>query len=167
MISQSVFIILPGRQPVNYYLCTNQSDFSQTDNSSIKLNWSLMLVQILSFAVHVFVNVKIKILTAKQRRSLDVLTVADQQKFGDISLMDSRSISDFLTTFLTVASSSSFIIAVFIVNRTNPLEFNKVTFCNILFFKDKFGSRHTIELVSKMILINLKVECCKSNKIED
>jgi hypothetical protein len=94
---------------------------------------------IVSFAIHIFVKIKIKILSAKQQRSLDVLTKADQTKFVDISSMEKRSMLDFFTSVLGVAATSSYIITIVVVNRTNFIELSKVTFfCNknfsILFY---------------------------------
>jgi len=138
-ISQSVFVFLPGRQSLRYYLCLNKIDLTEQDESSQKRNWSHLILMIVSFAIHIFVKIKIKILSAKQQRSLDVLTKADKTKFVDISSMEKRSMLDFFTSVLGVAATSSYIITIVVVNRTNFIELSKVTFfCNknfsILFY---------------------------------
>jgi hypothetical protein len=102
-------------------------DFSQLDKSAFKANWLTTIFQIASFAIHIFVNVKIKILKTKQQNSLDALSPSNQLKYGDIWWMDNRSMSDFLTIFLAVAASSLYLIISFVVNHNNPLEFNQVT----------------------------------------
>ena len=127
LICQSVYVILPGRQHLQFYLCSNKLDFSQLDNSSFKANWLTTIFQIASFAIHIFVNIKIKILKTKQQNSLDALSPSNQLKYGDIWWMDNRSMSDFLTIFLAVAASSLYLIISFVVNHNNPLEFNQVT----------------------------------------
>jgi hypothetical protein len=96
-------------------------------DSEFKPNWSLLLLQAVSFAIHIFVNVKIKILKVQQKRSANVLTFSDQMKLGDIISMDNRSISDYLTSFLSVTAASSFVITTTVTSRKNPIEFNKVT----------------------------------------
>jgi hypothetical protein len=83
---------------------------------------------IVSFAIHIFVKIKIKILNAKQQRSFDVLTKADKTKFVDISSMEKRSMLDFFTSVLGVAATSSYIITIVVVNRSNFIELSKVTF---------------------------------------
>jgi hypothetical protein len=119
--------MLPGRQPLQYNLCVNKIDFLQLADSEFKPNWSLLLLQAVSFAIHIFVNAKIKILKVQQKRTANVLTFSDQMKFGDIMSMDNRSISDYLTSFLSVSAASSFVITTTGTSRKNPIEFNKVT----------------------------------------
>ena len=122
--------MLPGRQPLQYNLCLNKIDFLQLADSEFKPNWSLLLLQAVSFVIHIFVNAKIKILKVQQKRSANVLTFSDQMKFGDNMSIDNRSISDYLTSFLSVTAASSFVITTTVTSRKNPIEFNKVIFWN-------------------------------------
>ena len=129
-LCQSVFVMLPGRQSLPYYLCSNNTDFSQL---AFKQNWSQQLFLIVSIVIHVFVNVKIKMLKLKQQHSFDVLNGSDHLKLVDIVSMESRTISDYLSNFLTIAISSSLIFPWVFINKMNPIEFNQVTFsCNLL-----------------------------------
>jgi hypothetical protein len=126
--------MLPGRQPLHYHLCSSL----QLDDLESKANWSLMLLLIFSLVIHIFVNVKIKILKLKKQKSHDVITFSDHLKSVDITLIDKQSISDFLTSFLSIAASSFLIIVSFIINWINPLEFTKVTFfCTYTTFSSK------------------------------
>jgi len=96
----------------------------------------------ISFAIHIFVNVNIKILKAKKQNSYDVINFHDYIKCVDITAIEKQSISDFLTGFLSITASSTLIFASLIINWINPIEFTKVTFliflsqnkaeCNIL-----------------------------------
>jgi hypothetical protein len=95
------------------------------DDLPFKQNWPLLLLLLLSFLIHIFVNVKIKILTVKQKRSSNVPTYSDHLKFGDILSMENRSISDYMTSFLTVAAISFFLIS---INSENQAVFTKVSF---------------------------------------
>ena len=126
LICQTVFVLLPGRPPLHYYLCSNKIDLSQLDKLPFKLNWPLLSLLTISFAIHIFVNVKVKIMKVKQQRSIDALTFSDKLKFGDILSMDNRSISDFFTSFMTVGVPCSFFLTLVLINRVNPIEFNKV-----------------------------------------
>ena len=138
LISQIVFVLLPGRQPLHYHLCTN----IQLDDLEFKPNWSLLILLMISFAIHIFVNVNIKILKAKKQNSYDVINFHDYIKCVDITAIEKQSISDFLTGFLSITASSTLIFASLIINWINPIEFTKVTFliflsqnkaeCNIL-----------------------------------
>ncbi len=124
LIFQAVFVMLPGRQPLQYYLCLNLSHSTLSDN--FKMNWSFLLLQAISFAIHIFVNVKVKMLKAKQTHSTKILTQSHQLKLGDLLTMESRSISDYLTSFLCLTASSSVVITTSIINWINPIKLNKV-----------------------------------------
>jgi len=127
LIFQSVFVLLPGRQPLQYYLCLNLSHSPSSD--IFKMNWSFLLLQAISFAIHIFVNVKVKMLKAKQKQSTEILlSQSHQLKLGDLLTMESRSISDYLTSFLCLTASSSVVITTSIINWINPIQFNKVKF---------------------------------------
>jgi hypothetical protein len=128
--------MLPGRQPLHYYFCTN---LQPEKNSEFKTNWSVLILQAMSFAIHILVNVKIRIFKVKQKQFVGALTFSDHMKFGDILSMESRSISDYMTSILAVVASSSFFIISSIINHhTNPYEFNQVRFyiilCDLSFF---------------------------------
>ncbi len=125
LICQFIYVILPGRQPLHYYLCTN---LQPDQDSQFKQNWPTLILQVVSFSIHIFVNVKIKILNKKQIKSLQHWTFSEQMKLGDILSMESQSISNFLTSLLVVVASSSFIITSSIINNTHPYELNKVRF---------------------------------------
>ncbi len=116
--------MLPGRQPLHYHLCTN----IQLDNLESKPNWSLVLVLVFSIAVHIFVNISIKILKVKKQNSYDVINFYDYIKCVDITAIEKQSISDFLTSFLSITASSFLITVSFVINWINPLEFTKVIF---------------------------------------
>ncbi len=117
LICQFIYVILPGRQPLHYYLCTN---LQPDKDSQFKQNWPTLILQVVSLSIHIFVNVKIKILNKKQIKSVQQLTFSEQ--------MESQSISDFLTSLLVVVASSSFLITSSIINNAHPYEFNKVRF---------------------------------------
>ncbi len=78
------------------------------------------------FLYPIFVQVRIRMLKAKQQHSMEVMTLADHLKYGDISEMDNRSISDWLANVLTVAATSTFFVTSLGINRTNPSAFTKV-----------------------------------------
>ena len=46
-VSQFVFVFLPGRQPLNFYICSNTLKVSMVNNSSFKLNWQLTVLQVI------------------------------------------------------------------------------------------------------------------------
>jgi hypothetical protein len=100
----------------------------QLNNLPVRVNWPIVLVLIFSFSIHIFVNIKIKLFKVKQKHSSNVLTFPEHLKFGDLTSMDNRTISDFLTNLLTAAAVSTIFMTSLIINRTNPVELTKVTF---------------------------------------
>ncbi len=124
LICQSVFVILPGRQPLQYYLCSNKVDFSQMDDSALKLNWSFLVLQVFSVAIHILAKIRFQIFKVKQQQPVDT----QQIKYSDLLAMKKQSISKIFSSFLSIVVFSSAVITGFIINRTNPFEFNKVTF---------------------------------------
>ena len=123
LICQSVYIILPGRQPLHYHMCSGL----KVIEPELKQNWTFYFVLAISLTVHIFVNAKIKMMKIKQQHSHDVPTFSDFLKCEDISMMEQQTISDFLTSFLTVIAISIFFVTSFLIKWTNPLEFAKVT----------------------------------------
>lgn len=69
-ISQLVFLSLPGRQPANFYLCSSSPGALNPDDESAKIHWQFVILQLLSIAVHVFINVKIKLYKVKMNKSV-------------------------------------------------------------------------------------------------
>ncbi len=123
LICQSVYIILPGRQPLHYHVCS----VLRVVEPELKQNWTLVVTMAITLTIHIFVNAKIKMLKIKQQHSHDVPTFSDFLKCEDISMMEQQTISDFLTSFLTVIAISIFFVTSFLIKWTNPLEFAKVT----------------------------------------
>ncbi len=129
LISQSVVVMWPGRLPFHYHVCTNL----QFNDLPFKPNFIFWFQLFASVLIHIFVMVKIKLLKEKQKKSYNVRTFSDHLKLGDISSMDNRSISDYLTSFVTVTAANLLFFTSFIINKTNPVEFTKVTFLHFTF----------------------------------
>jgi hypothetical protein len=133
-VTQFVFVFLPGRQPLNYYVCSNKLKVSLIDEPDFKLNWQLTFLQLFSLFLHVFANVRIKLYKVKQERSVFVISNLDHNKNGDISSIDNRAISDFVTNVLAVLATSSFGITTSLVNWTSPKMFNVYPYYLIVYF---------------------------------
>lgn len=48
-----VFVLLPGRQPLNFYICATKIDTHELQNPLIKMNYTLVGAQILSVLLHI------------------------------------------------------------------------------------------------------------------
>jgi hypothetical protein len=94
------------------------------DASSYKPNWQLTFLMIISFFLHIFANIKIRLYKRKQARSVSIISNSDFAKNGDISSMDNRALSDFVTNILGVWASFIMLLSMFIINWISPEKFN-------------------------------------------
>ncbi len=70
LISQTAYVSLPGRQPFNYYFCSNKIRHSDLMSGvEVKNNWSLIGLQAFSVLLHVFVKIRINLFKNKQKKS--------------------------------------------------------------------------------------------------
>jgi hypothetical protein len=115
---------MPGKQPLHYYLCSRVLKLSQLKGALYKPNWQLIALLIFSFFLHVFANIKIRLFKRKQARSVYIISDKDFAKNGDISSMDNRAISDFVTNILGVVAIFMFVLSTSIINWISPKMFN-------------------------------------------
>ena len=60
LLSQCVYIILPGKNPINFYMCVGKYPV-RFQNIPVKMNFSFLILAVLSGFIHVFVGLfKIK-----------------------------------------------------------------------------------------------------------
>ena len=57
-VTQFVFVFLPGRQPLNYYVCSNVLTNHELEDPEFKLNWQLTVLQIASLCIHLIANLR-------------------------------------------------------------------------------------------------------------
>ena len=70
LISQLVYLSLPGRQPFNYYFCCNKIRHGQLIRGvAVKNNWTLIGLQAFSVLLHIFVKIRIRMFKNKQKNS--------------------------------------------------------------------------------------------------
>jgi hypothetical protein len=46
---KSFITLTTGRQPLNFYICSNAITYDMVDNNSFKMNWQLTILQVISF----------------------------------------------------------------------------------------------------------------------
>jgi ABC-type uncharacterized transport system permease subunit len=56
-VYQSVYLILPGKNPHSFYFCLGKFPLSLARNKA-KVNWSIIILAIASLAIHVFVGIR-------------------------------------------------------------------------------------------------------------
>jgi len=70
IISQSVYVYLPGKQPVSFYICCGQAPDPALDETKIKVNYSTLMIDLLAMALHFWVTIKLTLLKIKLDRSV-------------------------------------------------------------------------------------------------
>ena len=138
-MTQFVYVFLPGRQLLNYYLCSRLLKLSQLKDPFYKPNWQLSALLISSFLLHTCANVKIKLYKRKVTRSVFVISNAEHLKNSAISFVDNRAISNFVTSICGVVASAGFILSTSTVNIISPEKFNFYPYYLIFYFLHNIG----------------------------
>ncbi len=149
-MTNTVFITLPGRQPLVYSLCTNKIQASEINIASLKRNKLMMVVVILSFILHLIVYMKIKLHKQKQQDSIYVISFGDHIKHIGISSIDSRALSDFGTSAVSVVLSLAVGFIPTIGNEMNPDNLNNFPYYLFIYF-NHFISTNVLTLFTAII----------------
>jgi hypothetical protein len=120
-----VYVILPGRQPFNYQLCTGLAAADQLTLSP-KVNWQMMAVLAVSGATHIFGKLKMKGYKYKQKKLLESLS--QSMKPDTPAMADLGSDAFNLLIFLSVSSVST------IANHLDPLTTNCYPYYLFIYF---------------------------------
>ena len=127
-ISQCIFIHLPGRQPLQFYLCKG-SFTPEEENLPLKLNWLSLIIFCPSMIMHILIYIRIRYYI-KQQHSILPLTLSSCLKLEQISTMEKQSLSNNTTNICGVLALSLVFGTVFGMNQPKPSFFNQVCmFC--------------------------------------
>ena len=67
ILTQSVFYLWPGRQPLEYYLCTGTDPALDSDN--VKVNITLFSVYVLTIFFNIAIPIRIRLYQIKHHKS--------------------------------------------------------------------------------------------------
>ena len=137
---------MPGRQPLQFYLCSDREAPVEIESYPLKLNWTSPIVLTLSFNLHIFVWFKIARFKAKNNFVLP-LGQSNPVLSGNATMMEKQSMSNFITNIFSILSLTVIFGIIFGVNKLLPSDFTQV-----------YWDLHTVQL-SGVIL--LWVECKK------
>jgi len=70
---------MPGRQPLQFYLCSNQFS-EEIDFLPLKQNWISIVVLVLSVIRYVVISLKIKHFKVKHKQAVAPMTHVEQNK---------------------------------------------------------------------------------------
>jgi hypothetical protein len=130
-ISQLVFVLLPGRQPFNYYLCTNKPE---SVYQFAKINWLIIVIQLLSVATHIIINLKIDRFKEAQKKSIYIVSKSGYLKSLGILSMDKHAISDNAANAFNVVVMSTTSVISTLVNNMDPGKANHFPYYLLIYF---------------------------------
>ena len=115
-VSQFVYVFLPGQQPLIFYLCSGSFEAKSYYKLPKKINWSALIIQVLSIFLHFYVNIRVKMHKKKHQ-----VTSFQQQ---EILSREYQNITDIVTTACNVTLMGLSSIIVFSFNRIAPEQAN-------------------------------------------
>ena len=119
---------MPGRQPLQFYLCSNQLS-EEIDALPHKVNWPSTLVLIPSVVLHLIFSCRIRRFKAKQQRSVQPLQQQqqpDRTRLNEISSLEKQSLSDVVTNLLTIVGATVLFGSLAVTNWPKPSFFTQV-----------------------------------------
>ena len=120
--SQFVFIFLPGKHPVNYYVCVGKNP-EDGQPHPIKFNISLYIVSTISLFIHLFCSLKIIIYKNKFKdRDLDEIRV---QKNSLLKAIENQSLLDCTSISFNMALLAIFGMVVLKLGQVEPKDLNE------------------------------------------
>jgi hypothetical protein len=129
ILSQVVFLLLPGRQPLNYYLCTGPSEGSpEILHSNAKVNWQLVAILSSSLVLHIAANMRIKLFKMKhsrQTKQCQLSTITKYKQKSAVAVIEQVVISDCIANvciLIALVSSGAFTIYVDVMSPENSEE---------------------------------------------
>ena len=153
-LSQFVFVYLPGRHPVSYYICVGEDPKAGLKHP-MKFNISLYILAIICAVIHIIMSLKIFIYKHKIKQNKESQSCT--QKYAIIKSLESQSLSGFTTITFGLVALGIFGILFAKVVQLDPQELNQ--FPNYLFV-------YWMHLVNApLTIILLLVLCCAKNRL--
>ncbi len=112
-----MFLLIPGKQPLNYYLCSGNPESIDLNKLPFKLNWPLVLVQLFSVLLHLVISIKIYCYKKQLRKLVPVIQNTEHIKQLSQSKIDSVVITDFATNIFCVLIIGTLVIISSYLNK--------------------------------------------------
>jgi hypothetical protein len=140
-----VFVFLPGREPMSYYVCVGR-DPAEDDKLPTKLNITHYIVGYSSLAIHILMSLRIFWYKNKLKRSVGIAGL-DQKKLF-LKTFEKNSLSNFTTLTCSLILTIAFGFLFLKYTQTEPQNFNK--------FPD-YVLVYWIQLINAPLMINLLI----------
>ena len=135
VISQFVFVTLPGRLPLNYYLCMGNPKMVDLDLIPEKLNWQLLAIQIISVFIYIGFNTMKTLYKVKLNKSVATIQEPRSGQPQCINLtLKNQEIADFASNFSSLLILGLIPICLSIVNKISLSNVSEYPNYHILHF---------------------------------
>lgn len=125
---QFVVAYLPGKQPVNYYICTGKNPEEDLEQNN-KKNLPIVILSVLTVLLHIYSSFRIY-RYKKEYRKKNLCKTCTQANVSQ-KPFEKQSLSDFTSITVTLAVLSIFVFVLIRVAQADPQDLNK--FPNYLF----------------------------------
>jgi hypothetical protein len=123
-ISQFIFIYMPGKQSINFYLFSGINP-DDDDDQPRKINISILVILIASIIVHLFVNIRIFFYKIKAKSIVSEQNFSTQSKNMFIKTLENQNLADFTIFTGYLIGCGSLGVLVTKLSRLEPWELNK------------------------------------------
>ncbi len=113
-VSQLIFLMMPGNQPLNFFLCSGMNPKIQYQT---KVNYTMVFVQVGSIALHIVLSIKIQLFKRKVAK-MEQLNDFTQNKQIFLFNIEKDTLVGFAVNFVNVAL---FALSGFFISRFNNL----------------------------------------------
>lgn len=117
-VTQLIFMWTPGNQPLNFFLCTGT--YPNVNNPK-KINYVLVIAQVLSVTLHIVLSLKIQ---RHKRKISDQLSGHSLTKAKFLSDIEKGALINFALNFMNVVLLGLSGIVISEANNLNPIEVN-------------------------------------------
>ena len=115
---QLVFVLLPGRQPLNYYLCLGNPNLIDLDSIPPKFYWPFFGITTISVIIYIGFNIMITMYKIKVKKSVSTIQIkrSGQPQFINL-IVEKRQIADIASNIFGLLVFTLMVIYFSMVNK--------------------------------------------------
>ena len=123
-ISQLVFIYLPGKQPINFYIFSGKNP-ADDDSEPLKLNLAILIIGLASIIVHLFVNIRVFFYKIKAKKIVTEQNFTKQNKNIFIKTLENQTLAEFTIFTGFMIGCGGIVIIIIKLSLLEPYELNE------------------------------------------
>jgi hypothetical protein len=159
---QFVFVYLPGRQRIGYYICAGR-DPAEDYALPTKSNITHYIIVCSSLAIHILVSLRIFFYKNKIKNNIDDISCI--QKNTILKTLEKQSITDFVTVTTGFISAFIFAYVFFKYSQIEPKNFNQYPYYLFVYWVQLFNA--PITTIFLLILYYIKKKSMRTIMIRE